>query len=91
MYRSSFCHGLRLLNLEPAARTASPATGNKPIQYYYQWSEHGDKWQLIRACIELAELDKNPNHKSTLICEIDQSTSCLQHIAMISGDMNLAL
>ena len=64
--------------------------GNKPIQYYYQWSEYGDKWQLIRACIELAELDKNPNHKSTLICEIDQSTSCLQHIAMLEGDMNLA-
>ena len=64
--------------------------GKKPIDYYYEWSEYGDQWQLIRACIELAELDKNPNYKSTLICEIDESTSCLQHIAMLEGDMDLA-
>jgi hypothetical protein len=64
--------------------------GKQPIAYYSEWENCSDKWQLIRACIELAELDKNPNYKSTLICEIDQSTSCLQHIAMLEGDMNLA-
>jgi DNA-directed RNA polymerase len=40
--------------------------------------------------MELYELNKNPNHRSTLICEIDQSTSILQHIALIEGDAKLA-
>jgi DNA-directed RNA polymerase len=64
--------------------------GKSPVKTYNQWKDHGDKWQLIRACLELYALHKNPNHKSTLICEIDQSTSILQHIALIEGDAKLA-
>ncbi len=65
--------------------------GKNPVKTYKQWSDDSDdKWQCIRACIELATLKKNPKHKSTLICEIDQSTSCLQHIALIMGDDDFA-
>ena len=66
--------------------------GKNPAKTYNEWKKEctDDKWQCIRACIELAVLDKNPKHKSTLICEIDQSTSCLQHIALIMGDEDLA-
>ena len=66
--------------------------GKNPAKTYNEWEKEctDDKWQCIRACIELAALDKNPKFKSTLICEIDQSTSCLQHIALIMGDEDLA-
>ena len=66
--------------------------GKNPVKYYADWSDLAgdDKWQFIRGCIELAELDKNPHHKSTLIAEIDESTSCLQHVALIVGDHELA-
>ena len=66
--------------------------GRNPYKYYHEWKDESDKWQLIRACIELAELTKNPKYKSTLIIEIDQSTSCLQHIALfIGGDEGMKL
>ena len=66
--------------------------GKNPVKWYADWSSQAgdDKWQFIRGCIELAALDKNPHHKSTLIAEIDQSTSCLQHVALIIGDRDLA-
>ena len=65
--------------------------GRNPVKWYSEWSkESDDKWQFIRGCIELAELTKNPNHKSTLIVEADQSTSCLQHIALVLTDQELA-
>ena len=59
--------------------------GRNPYKYYDEWKDESDRWQLIRACIELVELTKNPKYKSTLIIEIDQSTSCLQHIALFIG------
>ena len=64
--------------------------GRNPAKTYDQWKGVSDPWQCIRACIELVELEKNPKHKSHLIVEIDQSTSCLQHIALIRGDEKLA-
>ena len=64
--------------------------GKNPARTYDQWKDVSDPWQCIRACIELVELERNPKLKSRLIVEIDQSTSCLQHIAMIRGDRELA-
>ena len=65
--------------------------GSDPVKTFKEWSNKADDpWQCIRACIELVELEKNPNYKSTLIAEIDQSTSCLQHVALLSGDEALA-
>ena len=65
--------------------------GRDPVKTFKQWSKKADDpWQCIRACIELVELNKNPNYKSTLIAEIDQSTSCLQHVALLTGDEALA-
>ena len=31
----------------------------------------------------------DPNYSSHLICEIDQSTSCLQHMALVMGDVDM--
>ena len=65
--------------------------GKYPVKWYSEWSKQADdKWQFIRTCMELVELKENPNYKSTLIVEVDQSTSCLQHIALIMGDTKLA-
>ena len=64
--------------------------GKRPANYYGEWRNVDSPWQFIRACMELVELDKNPNYKSTLIVEVDQSTSCLQHVALIQGDGELA-
>jgi hypothetical protein len=65
--------------------------GSDPVKTFKEWSNKADDpWQCIRACIELVELEKNPNYKSTLIAEIDQSTSCLQHVALLSGNEALA-
>jgi|ETNmetMinimDraft_26_1059896.scaffolds.fasta_scaffold03872_9 hypothetical protein len=64
--------------------------GKRPANYYDQWRDVDSPFQFIRACMELVELEKNPNYKSSLIVEVDQSTSCIQHVAMIQGDRNLA-
>jgi len=57
-----------------------------PIQTYDEWSRAGDKWQFIRTCFEIRDLLDNPDRDSHLICEIDQSTSALQHMALVMDD-----
>ena len=62
-----------------------------PLGTYNQWkSIAGDKWMFIRACFELRDRLKNPNHASHLICEIDQSQSALQHISLITADKDFS-
>ena len=54
---------------------------NDPVETYDEWSEAGDKWQFLRVCFEIKDAINNPDHQSHLICELDQSTSGLQHMA----------
>jgi len=62
-----------------------------PLGTYDEWSKDaGDKWQFIRACLEVRDVLKNKNHRSQLIVELDQSMSVLQHIALLRGDAALA-
>jgi len=79
---------------EAEARKLEPKIlrwGRKPLATYHEWSSEADeKWQFIRACFEVVALKQNPRHKSQLIIEADQSTSCLQHMALIRGDQALA-
>jgi len=57
-----------------------------PLNTYDEWSVAGDKWQFIRTCFEIRNLLDNPDYPSHLICELDQSTSALQHMALVMDD-----
>ena len=57
-----------------------------PLNTYDEWSEAADKWQFIRTCFEIRDLLDNPDYPSHLICELDQSTSALQHMALVMDD-----
>ena len=56
------------------------------VETYDEWSQAPDKWQFIRTCFEIRDLLDNPDHPSHLICELDQSTSALQHMALVMDD-----
>lgn len=60
-----------------------------PVETYDEWSQAPDKWQFIRTCFEIHALLDDPCYSSHLICEIDQSTSCLQHMALVMGDVDM--
>ena len=60
-----------------------------PVETYDEWSQAADKWQFIRTCFEICDLLDNPEHLSHLICEVDQSTSCLQHMALVMNDLEM--
>ena len=60
-----------------------------PVDSYEEWSEAGNKWQFLRACFEIKDALNNPDHQSHLICELDQSTSGLQHMALVMDDVEM--
>jgi DNA-directed RNA polymerase len=62
---------------------------NNPLKTHDEWSQAADKWQFLRACFEIRDVLENPDHQSHLICELDQSTSCLQHMALVLDDVEM--
>ena len=62
---------------------------NNPLETHDEWSQAADKWQFLRACLEIRDALENPHHQSHLICELDQSTSCLQHMALVMDDAEM--
>ena len=60
-----------------------------PVGSYEEWSQAADKWQFLRACFEIKDAINNPDHQSHLICELDQSTSGLQHMALVMDDVKM--